>query len=245
MPEISNGSRTNDAEVGKAAIARYLLLLMLIFSSHSAGQDWCESAGGCDEYISRVTLNEIDNTSGCVGYSDFMSVQTRLELGRDYLITIELGSAYGSDSGGVWIDWNHDYLLDEDEEKVVLDVSGGFGPYYGTVHVPASGDPVETVMRVRLCYNQTPYPCGVTNYGEVEDYVVRLVSEIYECGDANGDDDINLADAVFILNYVFKGGPAPDPPDAGDANCSSDINIADAVSLIHYIFHNGPAPCCP
>ena len=31
-----------------------------------------------------------------------------------------------------------------------------------------------------------------------------------KCGDSNGDGDINVGDAVYLINYVFKGGPAPD-----------------------------------
>lgn len=30
------------------------------------------------------------------------------------------------------------------------------------------------------------------------------------CGDVNGDGTANVGDAVFLINYVFKGGPAPD-----------------------------------
>ena len=26
-------------------------------------------------------------------------------------------------------------------------------------------------------------------------------------GDANGDNAVNLGDAVFVINYIFKGGP--------------------------------------
>jgi len=33
----------------------------------------------------------------------------------------------------------------------------------------------------------------------------------YVCGDANSDAALNVSDAVFIINYVFIGGPAPDP----------------------------------
>ena len=33
----------------------------------------------------------------------------------------------------------------------------------------------------------------------------------YLCGDANGDGMLNVSDAVFIINYVFIGGPAPGP----------------------------------
>ena len=67
----------------------------------------------------------------------------------------------------------------------------------------------------------------------------------YLCGDANGDGVVNLADAVFLINYVFKGGAAPDPLEAGDANCDDAVNLADAVHLINYIFKDGPEPCCP
>lgn len=32
------------------------------------------------------------------------------------------------------------------------------------------------------------------------------------CGDVNGDRLINIGDAVYIINYIFKGGPAPNCP---------------------------------
>lgn len=64
-------------------------------------------------------------------------------------------------------------------------------------------------------------------------------------GDANGDGTINIGDAVFIINYIFKGGPAPEPEAAGDANCDGQVNIADPVYLIDYIFRGGPPPGCP
>lgn len=70
----------------------------------------------------------------------------------------------------------------------------------------------------------------------------------YTCGDANADLAINVADAVFLISYIFKGGPAPDPLCVGDANADDAVNIADAVYLINYIFKSGPAPseaCCP
>lgn len=64
-------------------------------------------------------------------------------------------------------------------------------------------------------------------------------------GDANGDDQINIGDAVFLIAFVFNGGLAPAPIMAGNANCDGDTNIADAVFLINHIFRGGPAPDCP
>lgn len=70
----------------------------------------------------------------------------------------------------------------------------------------------------------------------------------YPCGDASGDEAVNIGDAVAIINYIFKGGPEPDPLCRGDASGDIAVNIADAVYLISYIFKSGPAPvipCCP
>jgi len=67
----------------------------------------------------------------------------------------------------------------------------------------------------------------------------------YMCGDANGDNTVNVGDAVSIINYVFKGGAAPDPLEAADANCDGDVNVGDCVRIINYIFKGGEAPCCP
>jgi hypothetical protein len=220
-------------------------LIITIISNAAIAQDYCEVGGGCDEYISRVLVTFLDNPSGCVGYSDFTDLTADMELGQDYLITMIITNGYSSDSGGVWVDWNRDYDFDDPGEAIHLDVSGGYGPYYGTIHVPGHVQPGWARLRIRLCFNQTPYPCGITQFGELEDYSIMLTGDPYVCGDANGDDDVNLADAVYIINYVFRTGPAPNPLEAGDANCDDDVNVADAVYLINYVFKNGPEPCCP
>lgn len=65
----------------------------------------------------------------------------------------------------------------------------------------------------------------------------------YINGDANRDETVNIEDAVFLINYVFRGGAAPSPEPAGDADCDGVINISDAVYLVEYIFKGGPPPC--
>ena len=65
----------------------------------------------------------------------------------------------------------------------------------------------------------------------------------YLCGDADGEGTINIADAVYLISYIFSHGSAPSPLAAGDADCDGVITIADVVYLIGYIFSHGPAPC--
>jgi hypothetical protein len=68
---------------------------------------------------------------------------------------------------------------------------------------------------------------------------------VYICGDANGDGAIEIADVVYLINYLFIDGPAPVPClAAGDANCDGVVNITDVVYLINYLFISGPPPGC-
>ncbi|MEE9443857.1 MAG: dockerin type I repeat-containing protein [candidate division Zixibacteria bacterium] len=64
-------------------------------------------------------------------------------------------------------------------------------------------------------------------------------------GDANSDSKLNVADAVFLINYIFRGGSAPGNMTNNDVNCDGTINVADAVFLINHIFRGGSAPDCP
>ncbi len=62
-------------------------------------------------------------------------------------------------------------------------------------------------------------------------------------GDADGSGQLNISDVVYLINFIFAQGPAPDPLVSGDMNCDGRINIGDAVHLVNYMFLSGPAPC--
>jgi hypothetical protein len=66
-------------------------------------------------------------------------------------------------------------------------------------------------------------------------------------GDVNGDGTINLGDVVFLINFLFKGGPPPQPVSVGDVNGDCEVNLGDVVYLINYLFKGGPRPqaSCP
>lgn len=64
-------------------------------------------------------------------------------------------------------------------------------------------------------------------------------------GDANGDDVVDGADAVFIRNYYFLNGDQPACMDTADADDDGDIDFNDIVYILEWRFSGGPPPPDP
>lgn len=78
--------------------------------------------------------------------------------------------------------------------------------------------------------------------GAASDQADVLV-HVYVCGDVNGDNIVNISDAVGIIGIIFAGGEMPAVTAPLDADCNEIFNISDAVYLVSYIFAGGPPPC--
>jgi hypothetical protein len=106
-----------------------------------------------------------------------------------------------------------------------------------------SWSPAKADTGLWLCSFSATDACG----GVGSDQVSILVGLSF-CGDSNPDEVIDLGDLVFLLNYLFKGGPPPDPLCKGNANCDEAVDLGDLVRLLNYLFKHGSAPCfdcCP
>ena len=64
-------------------------------------------------------------------------------------------------------------------------------------------------------------------------------------GDANSTNSINILDVTYIINYLYKGGAAPECPAEADPNATCSINILDVTTIINYLYKGGAAPQCP
>jgi hypothetical protein len=67
----------------------------------------------------------------------------------------------------------------------------------------------------------------------------------FVCGDVNADGRINLLDVSFVINYIYRGGPAPDPIAMADVDHSGKIDLLDVSYIVNYLYRDGPAPSCP
>jgi len=86
------------------------------------------------------------------------------------------------------------------------------------------------------------YIPGQPVFTEVE-YAIMICIRLR--GDTNKDGVIDLGDVVYLINYLYREGPAPDPLWTGDCNCDEIVELGDVVYLINYLFREGPPPCEP
>jgi len=63
------------------------------------------------------------------------------------------------------------------------------------------------------------------------------------CGDVDNSGMIDIDDAIYLINFVYMGGPMPVPTESGDVNCDGGIDLLDIVRIVNYLFRGGSAPC--
>ena len=100
---------------------------------------------------------------------------------------------------------------------------------------------------------------GIVELNELNNCATKAI--LYcdpECCNLRGDINHNgsgpdIADLVYLVNYMFNGGPAPVCQDLDESYPEADVDgsgngpdIADLVYLVNYMFNGGPAPVpCP
>jgi hypothetical protein len=71
------------------------------------------------------------------------------------------------------------------------------------------------------------------------------VKGLFHRGDANADGTTNITDGIFVLNYLFLGGPTPPCLEAANADDGPDLSITSGIYILNYLFLGGPAPPAP
>ncbi len=88
--------------------------------------------------------------------------------------------------------------------------------------------------------------CSLPGAGRLE------AAELFYRGDADLNGDVDLSDAIYILNFLFLGGAAPGCEDGADASDDGDLGLTDAIYILNFLFLGGselppPSPfnTCP
>jgi hypothetical protein len=107
-------------------------------------------------------------------------------------------------------------------------------PFQEDVDADGVGDSCDNCLDV---YNPLQEDSDSDGIGDSCDYI---------CGDVNGDEHgPNVADVTYLVDYLFREGPAPPNMEAADIDGSGgDPNVADVTYLVDFLFRNGPAPLC-
>ncbi len=90
---------------------------------------------------------------------------------------------------------------------------------------------------------------GYQDYSQITDVFSDLDLDIalspatYINGDVDANGFVSISDAVYLISFIFVGGPAPTPWAAAVyIDSSPTVSISDVVFLINYIFAGGPPP---
>jgi hypothetical protein len=129
------------------------------------------------EYIRKVVCGSISKTSNASVYSNFTTSATSVVRGATRSFTITVNNNYTTDQVLIWCDWNRDGDFTDAGENVYTSVLGG--AYSGSFVIPTTASLGAVRMRIRLTdtasgVNATP--CGVSSYGEVEDYTLNVAA---------------------------------------------------------------------
>jgi len=146
------------------------------------------------DYISNVTLNEINKTSGYTlgdSYIFYNDAIATISKGLEEEITIAVGSYFEGNSFCAWIDFNHDFIFSSDEIIANGYNLTPFATITNNFDVPLDALTGETRMRVREVY-LTEYidPCLIYQFGETEDYIVNI-------------NELNAP----VADFIFTGDP--------------------------------------
>lgn len=169
--------------------------------------------GDGDGFVS-FAVEQIQNyNSGCAnlngtGWSQYLSLGPAILMpGNTYDFFMQTG--YSNQYTTIWIDFNDDLIMTENEKILSNFVMQQAGQLYTVaVTIPTDATPGQHIMRARTRWSSTcDDPCASYQYGEAEDYYVMIGIPVY--GTLSGivttvDGGVPVEDASIELSGMFN-----------------------------------------
>jgi len=204
-----------------------------------------EAAGNpYDYHFFNISNQETAVLSGLIPANSFQEEDIQLQSG-DWIPILEGIDAIYLQDGTVKITWNQQPGT---TYRIYRRLAGSQGSLFriddpsGSLSNPGISDTVfiDSSVIAGESYNYLLIP--VVN--DVIGFHSDLVSVGFICGDADSDGKLNLLDAIFVINYLYRGGPEPLNLIAVDINEKEGLNLLDVIYLINYLYRSGPEPVC-
>jgi PKD repeat protein len=137
------------------------------------------------------------------------------------------------------------FILENTNPRMDQDIAPGFGPllklYFS---IPGSiKNKVTSTISFEPYSSYSPlFSGGAISY--TPQLIPGTVSLTFVCGDADNNGSANLLDVSFIINNLYRGGPAPVILQAADTDGNDKLNLLDISNLINYLYRSGPTLEC-
>jgi M6 family metalloprotease-like protein len=196
---------------------------------------WPDLTYGCDPLDRGLLITHVHDSLG----ADYFRINSGTPDLPHYTVAVE--DAGYNPAQDAW----------SNPEGFVTDSAHWWYPYETRKEAPFSDDvPGQELFSPATYPNSNGYyrPTGIVVRVDsiVDDRLYAFVHlpAAFQLGDTNGDDKVDVGDVVYLVNYLYRGGTAPDPVEAGDANCDANVDVGDVVTLVNYLYRGGDPPGC-
>jgi len=80
-------------------------------------------------------------------------------------------------------------------------------------------------------------------YGALKQALADMGCDM-SCGDICFDNRVTIGDAVYLINYLYRDGPAPPEMHDADVDCSGAVDLGDVLALVNLLFRGGAGLTC-